>query len=103
MGDELENPNSAPFKHGTKTKILLDAVTVYNIHNQLKRNPLLLEGGFRAWQNTYPMFVEHPNDQNSMFDATNIHDEFTDLVQLIKRSRVFIVQLKIPLLFRSWF
>ncbi|KAI6189866.1 Ubiquitin carboxyl-terminal hydrolase [Aphelenchoides bicaudatus] len=86
MGDELDNPNSAPFKNGTKTKILLDAITVYNVHNQLKRNPLLLEGGFKAWENTYPMYVEQPTTHDPMLDSLNIHDEFTNLVQMVKQN-----------------
>lgn len=87
MGDELENPSATPFKDGAKTKILLDAITVYNVHNQLKRNPLLLEGGFRAWDNTYPMYVEHPNDHDPMLEPTDACRDFTDLVQLMKQSK----------------
>jgi hypothetical protein len=87
MGDELESSNATPFKNGTKTKVLLDAITVNNVHNQLKRNPLLLDGGFKAWQNTYPMYVEQPHDQESFFEAMNVCDDFTSLVQVVKQSK----------------
>jgi len=58
MGDELEDPDATPFKKGTITKNLLDAITIYNSTNRLKKNPLLLEGGFKAWAKAYPEFVE---------------------------------------------
>lgn len=97
MGDELENPNSTPFKNGTKTKMLLDAITVYNIHNQLKRNPLLLEGGFRAWENTYPMYVESPNNHETVLEFTNVCDDFTNLVQIVKQSNIYKIEILIIL------
>jgi hypothetical protein len=99
MGDELDNPNVAPFKDGTKTKILLDAITIYNVHNQLKRSPLLLEGGFKAWENTYPMYIERPKDQDQMLEALNALDDFAALVQMVKQSNFCVLEFLIVLNF----
>lgn len=89
LGDELEHPNATPFKDGTKTRYLLDAITVYNFNSQLKRKPLLLEGGFRAWENAYPMYIKRLKDHRESQESLNYFDEFTNLVQLVKQSMFY--------------
>jgi hypothetical protein len=88
MGDELQIANGTPFKQGAKTRILLDSLTERNFSNQLKRKPLLLEGGFRAFEDAYPMYVEHINNQ-PFIDNFSHADDFTKLVQMVKHGEFY--------------
>ncbi|KAI6222910.1 Kelch-like protein 29 isoform X1 [Aphelenchoides fujianensis] len=58
MGDELAARDCEPFATGSKSRIVLDALTTTNNTQPSRRKPLLLRGGFPAWQNVFPMFVE---------------------------------------------
>ncbi|KAI6230206.1 Ubiquitin carboxyl-terminal hydrolase [Aphelenchoides fujianensis] len=80
MGDELAARDCEPFKAQSMSRIMLDALTTTNYTQPLRRKPLLLRGGFPAWQNAYPQYVDEPEKENSF------GDDFDKLLGQMKRD-----------------
>ncbi|KAI6227491.1 Ubiquitin carboxyl-terminal hydrolase [Aphelenchoides fujianensis] len=84
MGDELAARDWEPFKAQSMSRIMLDALTTTNYTQPLRRKPLLLRGGFPAWQNAYPQYVDEPEKENSF------GDEFDKLLGRMKKDKLNI-------------
>lgn len=76
MGDELERSDATPFKQDAPTKWIYNALTDANYTAPLKHKPLLLEGGFGAWELAYPMHVEsaQPRDLETVLASLGVPD-----------------------------
>ncbi|KAL3117143.1 hypothetical protein niasHT_007546 [Heterodera trifolii] len=58
----LGDPNDITDEKGTKTTILMEALTTYNFNYKLKRPPVIIDGGFMNWKNVYPYYVNETSD-----------------------------------------
>uniref|UniRef100_A0A915CU86 ubiquitinyl hydrolase 1 n=1 Tax=Ditylenchus dipsaci TaxID=166011 RepID=A0A915CU86_9BILA len=59
MGDTNEVKKSfAELPKSSKTKVLYEALTTYNLHLKLKRPPLILEYGFQGWDMAYSCYTK---------------------------------------------
>ncbi|CAD5231431.1 unnamed protein product [Bursaphelenchus xylophilus] len=77
MGDELADRAASPFSERSKCKALRDAL----MKGKLKRKPLLLQGGFPAFQRAYPIYVEKTAArQQRLLSELSDMDDFSALV-----------------------
>uniref|UniRef100_A0A914HCU9 ubiquitinyl hydrolase 1 n=1 Tax=Globodera rostochiensis TaxID=31243 RepID=A0A914HCU9_GLORO len=58
----LGDVNDITKKKGSKTVILVEALTTYNFNHKLKRPPVIIEGGYENWKHAYPVYVTETYD-----------------------------------------
>ncbi|CAD5231432.1 unnamed protein product [Bursaphelenchus xylophilus] len=87
MGDELSDPECTPFSPNSKCKLLLDALTVYNTVAKLRMRPLLLQGGFQAWERCYPVYVERSGRRDHYHDFGSM-DDFMAQVESARKQLI---------------